>query len=171
MKKKQINERFKIAINVLLGDKELSKTNIAATLGIKPAKFSEILNGRMNAGVDTIAMLCEEYSFSASWILNADGPMLTPGWQKGRSKPTLAVPNIEKIKEELNATENSAHHQASTTQAPFINRLLDTMDNKDKIIKEQAEEIGQLKERIAQLEREQQKNASGAAGGNIANAG
>ena len=33
MKKKQINERFKIAINVLLGDKELSKTNIAATLG------------------------------------------------------------------------------------------------------------------------------------------
>lgn len=38
-------------------------------------------------------------------------------------------------------------------------------------ITQQAEEIGRLKERIAQLEREQQKNASGAAGGNIANAG
>ena len=38
-------------------------------------------------------------------------------------------------------------------------------------ITQQAEEIGRLKERIAQLEKEQQKNASGAAGGNIANAG
>ena len=38
-------------------------------------------------------------------------------------------------------------------------------------ITQQAEEIGRLKERIAQLEKEQQKNASGAAGGKIANAG
>ena len=38
-------------------------------------------------------------------------------------------------------------------------------------ITQQAEEIGRLKERIAQLEKEQQKNASGAAGGSIANAG
>ena len=38
-------------------------------------------------------------------------------------------------------------------------------------ITQQAEEIGRLRERIAQLEREQQKNASGAAGGKIANAG
>ena len=38
-------------------------------------------------------------------------------------------------------------------------------------ITQQAEEIGRLKERIAQLEKEQQKNASGVAGGNIANAG
>lgn len=38
-------------------------------------------------------------------------------------------------------------------------------------ITQQAEEIGRLKERIAQLEKEQQKNASGASGGNIANAG
>ncbi len=38
-------------------------------------------------------------------------------------------------------------------------------------IAQQAEEIGRLKEHIAQLEREQQKNASGATSGNIANAG
>lgn len=38
-------------------------------------------------------------------------------------------------------------------------------------ITQQAEEIGRLRERIAQLEREKQKNASGAANGNIANVG
>lgn len=38
-------------------------------------------------------------------------------------------------------------------------------------ITQQAEEIGRLKERIATLEREQQKNASGATSGTIANAG
>jgi len=91
MDKVEINDRFIAAINSLLKDKGLSKTSIAASLGVKPSKFSEILNNRMNAGTDMIALLCELYSFSAIWILNGRGPMLVPGEIKGRSKPAIAV--------------------------------------------------------------------------------
>lgn len=91
MEKLEINDRFIAAINNLLKDKGLSKTSIAASLGVKPSKFSEILKNRMNAGTDIIAQLCETYSFSAIWILNGRGPMLIPGELKGRSKPSIAV--------------------------------------------------------------------------------
>lgn len=60
---------------------------------------------------------------------------------------------------------------------PFVQeKANNTIPNNDSTpfiekITQQAEEIGRLKERIAQLERERQKNASDAAGGSIANAG
>lgn len=60
---------------------------------------------------------------------------------------------------------------------PFIqDNIKQTLQNNDPApfiekIAKQAEQIGQLKERIAQLEREKQKNASGVADGEIANAG
>lgn len=91
MDKESINERFIMAIGSLLQDKGLTKTGIAASLGVKPAKFSEILNNRMMAGTDMIATLCDKYSFSATWILTGEGDMLVPGIIKGRSKPTIAV--------------------------------------------------------------------------------
>lgn len=91
MDKTEINKRFIAAIESLLQDKGLTKTKIAQSLGIKPAKFSEILNNRMNVGIDTIAELCEQYSYSASWILNGQGGMLIPGVLKGRSKPSVAI--------------------------------------------------------------------------------
>lgn len=91
MDKESINERFIMAIGSLLQDKGLTKAGIAASLGVKPAKFSEILNSRMMAGTDMIAALCEKYSFSATWVLTGEGPMLVPGVIKGRSKPTIAV--------------------------------------------------------------------------------
>lgn len=112
MKKQQINERFKLAINVLLKDKGLTKTIIANNLGIKPSKFSEILNNRMNVGVETIALLCEEYSFSASWLLNAEGPMLIPGWLKGRSKPAIAISDITKLEKEIENEEKVTQQEA-----------------------------------------------------------
>ena len=91
MGKTDINKRFVAAINSLLQDSGLTKAKVAESLGVKPAKFSEILNNRMNAGVDVIAKLCEQYSFSESWILNGKGYMLIPGELKGRSKPAIAV--------------------------------------------------------------------------------
>lgn len=119
MKKQQINERFKLAINVLLKDKGLTKTIIANNLGIKPSKFSEILNNRMNVGVETIALLCEEYSFSAAWLLNAEGPMLIPGWLKGRSKPAIAIADITKLEKEIGNEEK--HNKQEAIAKPATN--------------------------------------------------
>lgn len=68
MEKTDINGRFITAINHLIESRKLSKTSIAQSLGIKPAKFSEILNERMNVGTDTLALLCKNYSINASWL-------------------------------------------------------------------------------------------------------
>lgn len=50
-----------------------SKVDLAESLNVKPSKFSEILNGRMNVGVDMIATLCDLYRISPDWILMSRG--------------------------------------------------------------------------------------------------
>ena len=77
MNKEEINSRFLQVINTLL-ERNIapSKGDIANTLGIKPAKFSEILNKRMNIGVDIAALTCIHYNISADWLLTGRGEML-----------------------------------------------------------------------------------------------
>lgn len=137
MDKNDINLRFKAAIDSLLQDKGLSKSGIAQSLGIKPAKFSEILNGRMNVGVDTIALLCDLYSFNPSWILLGKGTMLEEGVLKGRSKPAIAIPKLPKL---------------PLTSEGLCEMFLTILRDRDEVFKMQAEEIGRLKARIETLE-------------------
>lgn len=143
MEKSEINQRFIKAIESLLQDKGLTKSAIAQSLGIKPAKFSEILNNRMNVGTDTLALLCELYSFNANWLLLGEGGMLTQGQIKGRSKPAIAIPKLQDF---------------PMTSEGVCEMFMAILRDKDTRFQEQAEEIGRLKERIAQLERE--KNVS-----------
>ena len=80
MKKEQINSRTIGAISALLEqDSALTKTALASSLNVKPAKFSEILNGRMMAGADMMALLCSEYNISASYLLTGEGTMFNNG--------------------------------------------------------------------------------------------
>ena len=72
--KNEINVRFIMAINAILDKKMVnSKVDLAESLNVKPSKFSEILNGRMNVGVDMIATLCDLYRISPDWILMSRG--------------------------------------------------------------------------------------------------
>ena len=71
-----INERVIEAINYILSSKtEPNKAKLADNMGVKPAKFSEILNGRMKAGMDIIQKLCIDYKVSADWLITGDGSM------------------------------------------------------------------------------------------------
>lgn len=154
MEKSEINKRFIHAIELLYKEEGLTKSKIAETLGIKPTKFSEILNNRMNVGADLIALLCEKYSYSAAWVLNGKGPILQPGDLKGRSKPAIAVSKLPDF---------------PLTSEGVCEMFIQILRDKDLRFKEQAEEIGRLKERIAQLERA--KNASTAPTEHTANVG
>lgn len=72
-----INQRIIDAINyILASNNSLSKAVLAQKIGIKPAKFSEILNKRMAAGMDVIQNLCIEHGISAHWLITGEGEML-----------------------------------------------------------------------------------------------
>lgn len=113
MDKLTINKRVIEVIDMLLNtDKDLNKTLLAESLGVKPAKFSEILKERMNAGTDIMNQLCIKYKISPDYILTGRGEIK------------------EKDKEEKFLSSD---------------KLIEMIDQKDKIIREQAEEIGRLK--------------------------
>jgi len=156
MDKADINRRFIAAIESLLKDKGLTKTKVAESLGIKPAKFSEILNNRMNAGVDAIADLCDQYSFSAEWILTGQGTMLKVGPIKGRSKPGIVVAPLPDF---------------PLTSDGVCQMFLEIMRDKDLRFSEQAEEIGRLKAKIEELERNRGVDVGDVKSSGIANAG
>ena len=63
------------------------------------------------------------------------------------------------------------YRSALRTRGDIGNQLVTFLRDKDNIIREQAEEIGQLKERIKQLEYEIKKLVSDVTSSNIANVG
>ena len=72
--KEEINSRFLDAVQALLTNGIVSsKTTLAEAFGVKPAKFSEILNGRMKAGADMLAIICDYYFVSPDWLLMSRG--------------------------------------------------------------------------------------------------
>lgn len=71
--KKPINERVIKVLNTLLESQNL--TSLAADLGIKQPKLSEILALRMAAGLDVISELCIRFSVSPDYLLLGLGSM------------------------------------------------------------------------------------------------
>lgn len=145
MGKEQINSRVITAVGVVLDThKELTKTAIAKMLGIKPSTFTEILKGRMNASSDLMALLTSNYGVSATWLLVGTGEMFVSEEQQP---------------------------QNSSSAEPMVDKLLGIIDKKDDIIRQQAEDIGQLRAELAQLKQKLQKSAVAASTERTANVG
>lgn len=62
-------------------------------------------------------------------------------------------------------------NEPPTKQLTIEDKLLSIIQEKDIIIREQAEEIGQLRERIEQMKRQKEKDVSDARTSGVANAG
>lgn len=152
LSKDEINKRFVRAVYAILShDLVASKTDLAESLGVKPAKFSEILNGRMRAGTDMLAILCDFYKVSPDWLLMSRGNNI---FRDSLDMPKYWVDDddLKKIypTEIKKDTDNSK-------DASYAETFLSLIREKDNIIREQAEVIGCLKERITKYEEE--KNA------------
>ena len=166
--KEEINSRFLDAVQALLTNGIVSsKATLAEAFGVKPAKFSEILNGRMKAGADMLAIICDYYLVSPDWLLMSRGDNI---FRNSETLPPVIIyegggctPAYLKATQ---ANDTGTNIQQIITE-PFITLI----GEKDKVIMQQAEEIGKLKERIAQLEREKGKDASTAPTSDIASAG
>lgn len=107
-----------------------------------------VLSRAINNGTDIqskwIQVIVENYPlYSAEWLLTGRGEMFSTRQN-----------NSGIILENISATPSDI--------AQVVDRLLAFTKDKDDTIQEQAEEIGQLKERVAQLEREKAANSSSA---------
>lgn len=92
MNKEDINIRFVEAVNHLLNSHiASSKADLATTFGIKPSKFSEILNYRMNIGTDLAAILCSSYNINSNWLLTGEGSMLRREQKKAEMPETPSI--------------------------------------------------------------------------------
>ena len=145
--KDEINTRFIWAVNAVLRNRLMpSKASLAESLGVKPAKFSEILNGRMKVGIDMIAIMCNFYHVSPDWLL------MSRGNQVFRNTP---LPKIWVDDDDLDSNypdEAITIKKASEQNSNAVEPLITLIQNKDNVIREQAEEIGRLKALIADLE-------------------
>jgi len=130
MDKALINKRVLEAINYVITQFKITKTALADVFDVKPAKFSEILKERMNAGVDIMAVLCDTYNISAEWLLTGEGSMLktTPPPETSSDSPETPSDTADK------------------------NKMLDTIVTQAHIIERQQLKIESLEHRLAQNE-------------------
>lgn len=119
------------------------KAEFYKAIGASPSNFKGA--GKNSAlSNDKIAKTLTLYpDLSPDWLLSGIGEMIrTPG--------TSSVPE---------------------TQQTLEDKLLTILNGKDKTIREQAEEIGRLKQRIEELEKRLQKTTGDVCTGNTANVG
>ena len=139
------------------------------TEGIAVSAFEEsigVSNGYVNAisksiGIDRLNTIIEKYSnLNIEWLLTGRGEMhKTKGHE---TTPPHNYKPIAQVKDKNKLSHSQENKDISSSD--IIAKLVAT-------IQEQAEEIGQLRERIAQLQREKGKNASDAQTSGIANVG
>ena len=72
-RKQEIAVRALWAINRILERDFITKSSLAKELDSKPAKFTEILSGRMFIPVEMMSLLCEKYNVSPDYLLCGRG--------------------------------------------------------------------------------------------------
>ena len=159
LSKEEINRRFITAVTAIMTNKLISsKTGLAESLGVKPAKFSEILNGRMNVGIDMIARMCDYYEVSPDWLLLSRGNNVF----RRMAKQAIWIDddnlNTEYTEGEMPDSKNPEESKLGATPNVTPTSLAEESliykmyEKKDAEVGALKEEIGALKLRIHQLE-------------------
>ncbi len=125
-----------------IDSKGISIAAFERSIGMANASFGKSLKKRGAIGTDKLEKILTIYQdISPMWLLSGIGEMLL---------------------------QNGEVPQKYETAPTY---LLDMLSQKDSIIREQAELLGQLREHIKQLEQRLEKNAGDVCTGNTANIG
>jgi hypothetical protein len=135
--------------NILSRIQELA-SNEGITIGALERKIGAskgVLSRAINNGTDIqlkwVQVIVENYpQYSTEWLITGKGEMIST--------------------RQNNSGSFLDDFPASSDIGIVVDRLLSFAKEKDEVIMEQAEEIGQLKERVAQLEREKAASSSSA---------
>lgn len=117
MDRESINRRVLEAIGYLLNSNKLiNKSSLASRFGISASKFSEILNNRMKAGPDIMAVLAKDYNISPNYLLTGEGNMIES------SKTEVAREHTIPVVEQNIMSEPQTHYgdHNSTKMIPLI---------------------------------------------------
>ena len=139
------NFRFIELLDTLKANGVISDyVQVSKELGTNKASISDIKSGRKKQSIDLLRRMKLSYpQTNIEWVIMGEGDM-------------------------LHSTSLETHQvQASGLEE----RLLAFIQEKDVVIREQAEEIGQLRERVAQMQQRFEKDAANASTDTIANVG
>lgn len=143
---KTIGERIQQLVNAVADGKN---TIFAAKLGINEANVRSYIRGTLPKA-DVLEKIVITYEINAKWLLTGFGSMREPNEQPTKHPFVISE---------------------ETTVSAFLTEHLQLLDKKDEKIVQQAQEIGRLQERVAELERQLGKNAGAVDIGNTANVG
>ena len=139
----------------------IKKSDFFEATGIQPSNFKG-KNMLSQPGGDMLVKILTIYpELSAEWLMRGDGEMLRGSRYAKIVDSTSTQHSANNINEILDK---------QNTASGVLNRLFDSLSEKEDILRKQAEEIGGLKERIKQLEYELKKHASVVSDSSIANA-
>ncbi|ATV37340.1 hypothetical protein CUB95_01550 [Prevotella intermedia] len=167
-----INERFETIIKVLFNN---NKRAFAKTVGVSPTVVENIVGTRKgNPSYEVLRKVCANANISAEWILFGTENQPVGDFINIRKDLTIVAPKegepedgehtVTTVFTKGKARPKPIPVQKAQDADPFLKELLDT-------IKEQAEEIGQLKEQVHQLTIEKERLAANAHSSTTANVG
>lgn len=134
------------------------------SIGMANASFGKSLKNKGAIGTDKLEKILSTYpEISPAWLMTGEGDML-------KTKRTSEPPQAQ---EPTNSEHKDNKNQPLAQEIPplILDRLLNTIAEKDAIIREQAEELGRLREQIEQFKKGRGHSASDANTSEIANAG
>lgn len=158
-KKSAISERIQRLITEFCEGKNLQ---FAKAIGVNESNIRSYLTGTQPR-FDILAAIAEKFAVNCEWLLTGKGEMVKTKCTTDRLKCSTPLSTKDEV------TNIPSHKQEKNIG--IEDKLLAIIADKDATIRELAEEIGGLKQRIVQLEREKLDSVSGASDSPIANAG
>lgn len=151
---------IKDKIMTFLKLQNIRKSDFFEATGIQPSNFKG-KNMQSQPGGDMLVNILTTYpELSAEWLMRGEGEMI----KEDRASKESDVTPMRRIPQNSISEKNSPN-------SDIINKLFDSLSEKEKELRKQAEEIGGLKERIKHLEHEIKKHVSAVSTSEIANVG
>lgn len=147
---------IKDKILTFLKEQDIRKTDFFEATGIQSSNFKGKNMASQPGGEMIVKILTLYPDLSAEWLLRGEGNMIKTDYTNIPTSTQFAHKSEIRGNEEKSAGQN--------IPPEMIDRFLST-------ITEQAEEIGMLKQKIAQLEKEKDNFVSGVSDSLTANAG
>jgi hypothetical protein len=158
-KKSAISERIQMLITEFCDGKNLP---FAKAIGINESNIRSYIAGTQPR-FDVLAAIADKFAVNCEWLLTGRGEMTKTNQSTPVEHMQTGYVSKNKDKEKIDNSQG--------TSPEIFDKLLSTIKEQQITIKEQAEEIGILKQTIVQLKQESAGRVSGAESSTLAGAG